>query len=136
MVSPTVRQAVRERAGRRCEYCGAPEEVTGSRYLIDHILPRSLGGTDDLRNLALACSTCNLAKSNHVSGTDPHTGKEESLFHPRKDRWKNHFAFTRETSILRRKTARGRATVERLNMNVFYQFEARRLWVECGLYPP
>src|SRR4051812_24638534 len=121
MASPVVRQAVRARAGRRCEYCGAPEEVTGSRYLIDHILPRSLGGSDDLKNLALACSTCNLAKSNHLRGVDPHTGKEEPLFHPRNDRWEDHFAFTRETLTLQGKTPRGRATVERLKMNVVYQ---------------
>ena len=42
MVAPAVQELVRERAGRRCEYCRAPEEVTGSRYQIDHILPRSL----------------------------------------------------------------------------------------------
>jgi len=29
MVTSAVRELVRERAGRRCEYCHAPEEVTG-----------------------------------------------------------------------------------------------------------
>jgi 5-methylcytosine-specific restriction endonuclease McrA len=77
VVSLRVRALVRARAGRRCEYCGAPEEVTGSRYLVDHIFPKALGGGDQLENLAFACSTCNLAKSSHVSGVDPDTGQAE-----------------------------------------------------------
>jgi 5-methylcytosine-specific restriction endonuclease McrA len=90
VVSLRVRALVRARAGRRCEYCGAPEEVTGSRYLVDHIFPKALGGGDQLENLAFACSTCNLAKSSHVSGVDPDTGQAEALFNPRKDRWGEH----------------------------------------------
>ena len=90
MVTPAVRELVRERAGRRCEYCHAPEEVTGGRYQAD-ILPRSLGGGDELANLAFGCSGCSLAKSNHVSGLDPETQEQVTLFHPRKDRWVEHF---------------------------------------------
>lgn len=33
-----------------------------SRATIEHILPRNHGGTDDLRNLALACARCNHGK--------------------------------------------------------------------------
>ena len=116
MVAPAVRELVRERAGRRCEYCRAPEEVTGSRYQIDHILPRSLGGGDEPENLALGCASCNLAKSNYVSGLDPETQEQVALFQPRKDRWEDHFAFMRTTSELRGKTATGRATVSRLKI--------------------
>lgn len=39
-----------------CAYCGAPAEQ------IDHIIPRSRGGTDALENLAPACAACNLSK--------------------------------------------------------------------------
>ena len=135
MVTPAVRELVRERAGRRCEYCHAPDEVTGGRYQVDHILPRSLGGGDELANLAFGCSGCNLAKSNHVSGLDPETQEQVALFHPRKDRWVEHFAFARVIFELRGKTAKGRATVTQLKMNIAYQVEARKLWVELGLYP-
>jgi 5-methylcytosine-specific restriction endonuclease McrA len=109
MISPAVRALVRDRAGRRCEYCRAPEEVTGSRYLIDHIFPRSCGGTDQRENLAFACSTCNLAKSNQVTGVDPQTGQEEHLFHPRRHRWKDHFAVVPDSLELRGLTPQGRA---------------------------
>ena len=84
MVAPAVRELVRERAGRRCEYCRAPEEVTGSRYQIDHILPRSLGGGDEPENLALGCASCNLAKSIFVSGLDPETQKQACYSSPEK----------------------------------------------------
>ena len=49
------RERVERRAARRCEYGRAPQAVTGVRYHLDHIIPESLGGTDDMENLALAC---------------------------------------------------------------------------------
>ncbi|MGW5671115.1 RNA-guided endonuclease IscB [Micromonospora sp. NPDC003776] len=48
--------------GRRCAYCG----VTGVPLNIDHVVPRSRGGSDRVSNLALACVDCNQAK-----GTTP-----------------------------------------------------------------
>jgi 5-methylcytosine-specific restriction endonuclease McrA len=44
--------------GRRCVYCGAE----GVPLNIDHIVPRSRGGSDRITNLALACVPCNQAK--------------------------------------------------------------------------
>ncbi len=47
------------RDGKRCFYCDlelAPETAT-----VEHLLPRSCGGSDDLANLALACRPCNEA---------------------------------------------------------------------------
>ena len=64
------RETVEYQAGRRCEYCRAPQPVSGVRYHLDHILPESLGGTDSIENLALACPTCNYHKSNHLFGLD------------------------------------------------------------------
>ncbi|MGW2748433.1 RNA-guided endonuclease IscB [Streptomyces sp. NPDC001450] len=46
--------------GRTCAYCGA----TGVPLNIDHIHPRSRGGTDRVSNLCVACVPCNQAKSN------------------------------------------------------------------------
>ncbi|MFG1946151.1 RNA-guided endonuclease IscB [Nonomuraea sp. NPDC048826] len=45
--------------GRRCAYCGA----SGVPLNIDHIRPRSRGGSDRISNLALVCVPCNQAKS-------------------------------------------------------------------------
>lgn len=40
-----------------CRYCGAPD-VRG----IDHVIPRSQGGTHDLANLVRCCDPCNSSK--------------------------------------------------------------------------
>jgi 5-methylcytosine-specific restriction endonuclease McrA len=44
--------------GRACTYCGA----TGVPLNIDHIRPRSRGGSNRVSNLTLACVPCNQAK--------------------------------------------------------------------------
>ena len=49
-----------KRAQGRCELCGIPHE---ERALdVDHILPRSAGGTDDPDNLQALCWRCNQDK--------------------------------------------------------------------------
>lgn len=50
---------VRERAKYLCEYCHSSEEASAAQFSIDHILPQSLGGSDEPDNLALACQRCN-----------------------------------------------------------------------------
>ncbi len=52
------------RDGPRCVYCSTefdPWDTTAVH--IDHRQPRSLGGTNDIENLALACATCNMRKA-------------------------------------------------------------------------
>ena len=44
----------------RCGYCGATPDV--AELHIDHILPRSAGGTNDICNLITACPKCNYGK--------------------------------------------------------------------------
>ncbi|MER6173748.1 RNA-guided endonuclease IscB [Streptosporangium sp. NPDC001681] len=45
--------------GRACAYCGA----SGVPLNLDHIHPRSRGGSDRISNLTLACIRCNQAKN-------------------------------------------------------------------------
>jgi 5-methylcytosine-specific restriction endonuclease McrA len=61
----SLRQLVRERCGFRCSYCGTTELDVSSELTVDHIQPRSLGGTDDLDNLLYCCHACNEFKSNY-----------------------------------------------------------------------
>lgn len=59
------RRAVFARDGHKCQYCGAPAEN------IDHIIPRSKGGTHTWENVVAACRPCNMRKEDrllHESG--------------------------------------------------------------------
>lgn len=58
------------------------------------------------------------------------------LFNPRKQNWREHFEFSQDKTEIIGKTACGRATVESLQMNNFYQKTARTAWVEIGKFPP
>jgi hypothetical protein len=59
------REYLLEKWGRRCAYCGAKGTGPGAVPLnIDHVVPRSKGGSDRVSNLVLACTACNQAKGN------------------------------------------------------------------------
>ena len=124
-----------ERAGERCEYCHAPEQVFNFAFEVEHILPRAAGGGSTSDNLALACESCNLYKSDATTGRDTETEDDVPLFHPRRDCWPDHFRFDSESGTIRGLTATGRATVTRLRLNSDFQLRARRHWAQLGLYP-
>ena len=46
-------------------------------------MPKSLGGSDEWINLALACRRCNERRSNFLDGIDPKTQESTRLFNPR-----------------------------------------------------
>jgi 5-methylcytosine-specific restriction endonuclease McrA len=61
--SPEVRLSRRNIFARDknvCQYCG--KKFPRFDLTIDHVIPRSRGGTDTWENLVLACSGCNLRK--------------------------------------------------------------------------
>ncbi|MBU2774215.1 HNH endonuclease [Acidithiobacillus ferrooxidans] len=55
-----VREYLLEKWGRKCAYCDAEH----APLTIDHIHPKSAGGSDRVSNLTLACFPCNQRKSN------------------------------------------------------------------------
>jgi len=63
-VPNTVRYDILKR-DRKCMLCGAsPETDNEVRLHVDHIVPRSKGGSNDFSNLQTLCMECNLGKSN------------------------------------------------------------------------
>lgn len=127
--------AVALRAGRRCEYCLAPQAVFNFEFEVEHVVPPSAGGTFTEENLALACHACNRLKSDRTAAADPETGQEVRLFHPREDRWQVHFRLELDSALIVGVTSVGRATVVQLKMNRDLQVEARRNWLQLGLFP-
>jgi hypothetical protein len=126
---------VARRAANRCEYCRAPEAIANFPFEVEHVLPQTQGGTNDQDNLALACRSCNLFKSDAILAPDPATGQNARLFHPRRDVWAEHFVADAITGQIAGLTSVGRATIARLQMNSVFQQEARILWARLGLYP-
>ncbi len=55
-----IKEYLLEKWGRKCTYCDAIN--TGLE--IDHIIPKSLGGTNRVSNLTISCRKCNEKKSN------------------------------------------------------------------------
>jgi hypothetical protein len=86
-------------------------------FAIEHIVPRTAGGTDDLDNLALSCQGCNNFKSVFMTAIDPITGNTVPLYHPRQHLWSDHFCWSDDGLTLLGLTPIGRGTVERLQLN-------------------
>ncbi|MGE0824783.1 MAG: HNH endonuclease [Candidatus Binatia bacterium] len=135
-VSEALREAVRERAKGRCEYCLTSEALSGIRCQTDHIRPRSRGGTATADNLCLACAACNGYKHARTHAIDPALTTEVPLFNPRRQQWHEHFSWSPDGTEMIGQTPTGRATIAALKMNDALIVGARSLWVGMGLHPP
>jgi hypothetical protein len=130
------RRFVAERARFRCEYCLTPAGLAPSPYSAEHILPRSKGGAAAPENLALSCQGCNGHKASRTTARDPATAKTVPLFHPRRQRWDEHFEWTADGTRVAGKSPTGRATVMALQLNRPGLQNLRRLMVLANLHPP
>lgn len=55
-----LRKFIFKKYNNSCSYCGA----TNVKLEIEHIVPKSNGGTNSIRNLTLSCRKCNILKGN------------------------------------------------------------------------
>jgi HNH endonuclease len=125
-----LRRQVRERAGECCEYCLIPESMSWALHTIDHIIAEKHGGAIAANNLALACTLCNSRKGSDLASIDEQTGYIEPLFHPRGDRWSDHFQLA--GGHIEPRTAKGRATTRLLHFNDTDPVQERELLVAIG----
>jgi 5-methylcytosine-specific restriction endonuclease McrA len=61
---PMTRRNIAIRDSSSCQYCGVVLET--AEYTIDHVLPRTRGGSSIWTNLVLACAQCNKRKSDRT----------------------------------------------------------------------
>jgi CRISPR/Cas system Type II protein with McrA/HNH and RuvC-like nuclease domain len=55
------RTRIYKRDGYECAYCGSKKSLT-----LDHVIPKSRGGTNSWENLVTSCFSCNLKKANRT----------------------------------------------------------------------
>jgi len=128
-----LRAFVRDRAGRRCEYCRLHEEDAGTlTFQIEHIIAKQHGGIDDPDWLCYACAQCNRAKGPNLAGMLG--GKLYPLFNPRKQIWSRHFYWDHTTLVGKTKT--GIVTVQVLNINAPRRIMLRENLLFEGRFPP
>jgi 5-methylcytosine-specific restriction endonuclease McrA len=68
------RRAVFARDDWTCQYCGSRSNLT-----VDHVVPRSKGGTSNWENIVASCAPCNRRKGNAL----PHHAGMRLLKQPR-----------------------------------------------------
>jgi 5-methylcytosine-specific restriction endonuclease McrA len=84
-----------KRDNNSCQYCGSTRHLT-----IDHIIPKSKGGSEEWTNLVVACSKCNTKKGDKLlSQTDmklikqpkaPHNTMQIKLNQSGVDEWEEY----------------------------------------------
>jgi 5-methylcytosine-specific restriction endonuclease McrA len=81
-IPKSTRRRIADRDGNTCRYCArgdgqyTPPEIAEDAVMsIDHVVPRSKGGSDDDANLVLACMACNRRKGER-------TPDEAGMKHP------------------------------------------------------
>jgi hypothetical protein len=127
-------EIVRERASGRCEYCLVPDSGIVLKHVIDHIVSKQHGGSDDPENLALCCGQCNSHKGPNVAGIDPQTRTAILLFNPRVNIWREHFRAGAD-GIIQGISAVGRLTVEILAFNDGLRAVLRAQLAREGIWP-
>jgi 5-methylcytosine-specific restriction endonuclease McrA len=77
------RRAVFARDGWTCQYCGSRSNLT-----VDHVIPRSKGGSSGWENIVASCAPCNRRKGDRLPRQagmhprrQPHTPRAEIFIH-------------------------------------------------------
>jgi hypothetical protein len=135
-VTAEQKQAVLERARGCCEYCKSQARFATQSFSIEHIIPRHWGGETTLDNLALACQGCNNHKYTKTESRDPVSDRIVPLYHPRRQRWNDHFAWNDDFTLVIGLTSIGRATIQALQLNREELVNLRRVLYAMGEHPP
>jgi hypothetical protein len=135
-ISKELDTKIRAQAKNRCGYCLVPQKLISYKLEIEHLFPKGKGGGNEEENLWLACRQCNLSKGTKTHGFDTLTFKREKIYNLREQVWSEHFAWSKDKTVIIGKTPCGRATVSALQLNSELQRTAREFWKLTGIFPP
>jgi hypothetical protein len=135
-IPAALRRRIREQARAQCGYCRSSEVLMGMQMEVEHLIPLAAGGRTEEENLWLSCRRCNEFKGTQTTASDPDTVELVPLFHPRVQKWEEHFRWNEEGVEILGLTPTGRATVVALKLNHPVIVVTRRLWVSAGWWPP
>ena len=76
-----IRSYLLEKFQHRCVYCGRENTA----FELDHVRPRSRGGSNRVSNLALSCHDCNAAKGDRTASEFGHPEVEAQARQPLRD---------------------------------------------------
>ena len=130
--SKAIRKLIAARANFRCEYCRKPEIVANFAFHIEHIISRQHNGTDNLYNLAYACSWCNWKKGPNIATVLTEEGQLIPLFNPREGDWNVHFSIKEGAIIGHTDVATG--TIQLLEMNTIELILERKELMQAGFF--
>jgi HNH endonuclease len=130
------REIIVNRAQGTCEYCHILQDYSPDSFEAEHIIPVVRDGSDDLGNIALACSGCNKRKSDKIAAIDPISLQSVPLFNPRTDIWEDHFEWSNDFSQMIGRSDVGRATIQALQTNRIGLVNLRLALFAYGVHPP
>lgn len=133
---PAMRRRVYQRSRGCCEYCYSQLDYSPDPFNAEHIIPVSRGGETHFENLATSCAGCNGHKQHHTMAYDAVTDATVPLYHPRQDRWEDHFRWSDGVERIIGLTPTGRATIALLALNRQNVINQRRLLMIVNLHPP
>jgi hypothetical protein len=132
-IPSVLRRLVYERANGCCEYCLIPDTFVLAMHQIDHIISEKHSGTTEANNLALSCALCNKHKGSDLASIDLETGQIVPLYHPRRDRWCEHFQLSGAQFVPL--TPIGGVTIRLLQLNRLDRVEERELLIAANMFP-
>jgi hypothetical protein len=135
-ISAALRREVVERAGECCEYCLLAQVDQFFAFEVDHIIAEKHGGATQSDNLCLACPDCNAFKGSDVASVDwINEGIIVPLYHPRRQRWTEHFRLDMTSGRFEALTPEGRVTIFLLKLNDPDRITDRKLLIAEHRYP-
>jgi hypothetical protein len=135
-ISAALRREVIERAGQCCEYCRLSQDDVFFAFEIDHVIAEKHGGPTHTENLCLSCPDCNAFKGSDIASVDWQQGEiVVALYHPRQQRWSDHFEVDLISGLIEGLTDAGRVTIFLLHLNEADRVMDRKLLIDINRYP-